>query len=134
MAGLTSGSFSLINANYLKIEIHSDIHSHSYRDSDTLHMQSQTRILPFTFHMSTVSQMFHHAHKSSEMTRQSMTLLLVLSPYSLCWKEQTKSQCLPIINRLSNRWRTKYRYTVVTSQIRQFITKYEWGLIRIRYI
>jgi hypothetical protein len=52
MAVLTSGSFPFINANALKIKVHSEFltPTRTAIDPGALHIWSQTRILPFSCH------------------------------------------------------------------------------------
>jgi hypothetical protein len=169
MAVLTSGSFPFINANALKIKVHSEFltPTRTAIDPGALHIWSQTRILPFSCHSLTdvpsCSQIGWNdtwqtlgsyqvakisallsldfvcfcSKNSLYFSDPSWDLSYLIRPWWRCCfgflvlirllKEQTKFQCLPIINRLSNRWRTKYRYNVVTSQIRQFVRNGDWG-------
>jgi hypothetical protein len=128
MAVLTSGSFPFINANALKIKVHSEFltPTRTAIDPGASHILSQTRILPFSCHSLTdVASRSQIGWNDTWQTLDDVVDSLLLSIRLL--KEQTKFQCLPIINRLSNRWRTKYRHNVVTSQIRQFVRNGDCG-------
>ncbi len=127
MAVLTSGSLPFINTNYLKIKVHSEFltPTRTAIDPGALHILSQTRILPFSCHSLTdVASRSQIGWNDKDTWWRCCFSFLVLI---LLLKEQTKFQCLPIINRLSNWWRTKYRYNVVTSQIRQFVSNGDCG-------